>query len=166
MIRYAVTACCDLAFIEEAHGHAWAKRMGKRLLNTCRKLRQHPDKAFSDPDYKALRTRYRTLLTQAKRELPTPPERLTGQRGRIARSDAENLHEALVKYETEVLRFARNPLVPFTNNRAERDIRMTKVKQKIAGGFRTPQACAAGTRSGAGRASTGRRMRKDTGAVG
>ena len=129
----------NLAFIEDAHGHAWAKHMGTLLLKTCRKVREQENKALSESDYKALRTRYRTILTQAKRELPTPPTRLTGQRGRLAKSDAENLHEALVKYETEALRFARDPDVPFTNNRAERDIRMAKVKQKVSGCFRTPR---------------------------
>ena len=127
----------NLAFIEQAHGHAWAKRMGNLLLTTCRKVREQKNKALSETDYNAVRTRYRTLLTQAKRELPTPPTRLTGQRGRVAQSDAQNLHDALVKYETETLRFARDPDVPFTNNRAERDIRMAKVKQKVSGCFRT-----------------------------
>ena len=127
----------DRRFIEDAHGHARARRMRTLLLKTCRNVREHPDKALSEPDCKALRTRCRTILTQAGRELPKPPPRQTKRRGRVAKSDAENLHEALIKYETETLRFARDPEVPFTNNRAERDIRMTKVKQKIAGCFRT-----------------------------
>ena len=85
----------------------------------------------------ALRRRYRTILTQAKRELPEIPPRADGQRGRIAKSDAHNLRERLKTYETEVLRFAQDPDVSFTNNRAERDLRMSKVKQKVSGCFRT-----------------------------
>ena len=92
---------------------------------------------LSAKQYKALRRRYRTILTQAKRELPEIPPRADGQRGRIAKSDAHNLRERLKTYETEVLRFAEDPDVSFTNNRAERDLRMSKVKQKVSGCFRT-----------------------------
>ena len=132
----------DLKFVMDVHGHAWARRMHKLLREACREVAKRQDKALSERAFRAVRKRYRTILTQGKKELPEPPPR-TGGRGRIAKSDAENLLEALKKYETEVLRFAREPGVPFTNNRAERDIRMAKVKQKVSGCFRTTQHAAA-----------------------
>ena len=127
----------DLKFVEEAHGHAWARRMRRLLLEACRTVRELDAKALDEAAFKRVRKRYRTILTQAKRELPPPPKRVSGRRGRIARSDAQNLHEALASHEDEVLRFARDPDVPFTNNRAERDIRMAKVRQKVSGCFRS-----------------------------
>ena len=55
----------------------------------------------------------------------------------MAKSDAHNLWERLKDNEPAVLLFAKNPHVSFTNNRAERDLRMAKVKQKVSGCFRT-----------------------------
>ena len=81
---------------------------------------------------------YRNLLKQAESECPPPDEaRKPGQRGRVKRSKARNLLERLQLYEHDVLRFMTNPIVPFTNNQGENDIRMTKVHQKISGCFRS-----------------------------
>ena len=51
-------------------------------------------------------------------------------------------HNLLVRFKTfkaATLRFLTDFTVPFTNNLAEQDLRMMKVKTKISGGFRTPQ---------------------------
>ncbi len=65
------------------------------------------------------------------------PPKPSGKRGKLAKSDAHNLLERLQTYETSVLLFAKDPHVSFTNNRAERDLRMSKVKQKVSGCFVT-----------------------------
>lgn len=56
-------------------------------------------------------------------------------RGRLAKRKGHNLLLRLKNHREDVLRFCYNREVPFTNNQAERDLRMMKVKQKISGGF-------------------------------
>ena len=38
----------------------------------------------------------------------------------------------------DTLRFLHDPSVPFTNNEAERDMRMMNLRMKISGGLRSP----------------------------
>jgi transposase len=78
------------------------------------------------------------LLREAEIECPPPDEtKSKGRRGKIARSKSRNLLERLRDFEDDVLRFMVEKIVPFTNNQAENDLRMTKVQQKISGCFRS-----------------------------
>lgn len=59
------------------------------------------------------------------------------RRGWKPRRPGHNLLTRLQLRRDDVLRFLHDPDVPFTNNQAERDIRMMKLRQKISGGFRS-----------------------------
>lgn len=127
----------ELAFIIESNQYKWASNMKRLLQETCKKVSKNDDKKLSESGYKKLQKRYRNIITRGEKELPPIPKRKKGQRGRIAKSDAHNLWERMKLHEKSILRFAKNPHVPFTNNRAERDLRMSKVKQKVSGCFRS-----------------------------
>ena len=94
-------------------------------------------KCLDDKEYAGMQKCYRKILEQGALEMPAISDKPAGKRGRIAKSDAHNLLERLQKHEASVLLFAKDPLVPFTNNRGERDLRMSKVKQKVSGCFRS-----------------------------
>ncbi len=129
----------ELVFIVDSNQYRWARNMKKLLQETCRTVAEREEKCLSEKKYANLQKRYRNILTRGGKELPAIPKKPKGRRGRIAKSDAHNLWERLKKHETAVLLFARDPHVPFTNNRAERDLRMAKVKQKVSGCFRRVQ---------------------------
>ena len=127
----------ELTFIVDSNGYAWAVNMKRLLQENCAIVAKRPSKRLTEREYKNLQKRYRNILTRGEKELPPIPPRQKGKRGRIAKSDAHNLWERLKKHETAVLLFAKLSHVPFTNNRAERDLRMSKGKQKVSGCFRT-----------------------------
>ena len=115
----------------------WAKKMAellKEINNATYDAGGHLDAIASE----VYRSRYRALLEEAERECPAPDEnQRNGRRGKLARSKARNLLERLRDFESDVLRFMVEDEVPFSNNQAENDLRMTKVQQKISGCFRS-----------------------------
>jgi len=129
----------ELTFVVESNGYAWAKNIKRLLQETCKKVSKNKQKKLSDNDYADLQKRFRNIITRGEKELPPIPPKPSGKRGKIAKSDAHNLWERIKDNEGAVLLFAKNPHVSFTNNRAERDLRMAKVKQKVSGCFRTLQ---------------------------
>ena len=128
-----------MTFVVEANAYPWAVNIKRLLQQTCALVSKRKSKQLSETEYKNLRKRYRNILTRGEKQLPPIPPRQNGKRGRVAKSDAHNLWERLKRQEAAVLLFAKLPHVPFTNNRAERDLRMSKVKQKVSGCFRTRQ---------------------------
>ena len=60
-----------------------------------------------------------------------------GTPGRHKQSKAYNLRKRLRLYRDDVWRFMTGQEVPLTNNLAEQALRMSKVRQKVSGCFRT-----------------------------
>jgi hypothetical protein len=127
----------ELTFIIDANSYAWARKMKRLLQETCIKVSKSTEKQLDAKELANLQKRYRNILTRGAKELPVIPPKPSGKRGKLAKSDAHNLLERLRDYESSVLLFTKDPHVSFTNNRAERDLRMAKVKQKMSGCFRT-----------------------------
>lgn len=120
----------------EQDGQHWAKAMQTLLLELNDAVDLAGGRLPPDEDAR-WRQRYRELLEKAKAECPAPDIPRSATRGRPKRSKARNLLERLEAFENDTLRFMTDPLVPFTNNQGENDLRMTKVQQKISGCFRS-----------------------------
>lgn len=127
----------ELTFIFEANNYAWAHNIKRLLQETCKKVSKRKNKKLTKKEYACLQRRFRNIMTRGEKELPPIPPKPSGKRGKLAKSDAHNLLERLRDNEAAVLLFAKKSHVSFTNNRAERDLRMAKVKQKVSGCFRT-----------------------------
>ncbi|WP_214630870.1 IS66 family transposase [Paenibacillus agaridevorans] len=141
-------ALCGAHLLRECQGitehdqQRWSTRM-RRLLQTSWRLVKVARAAGDELPLDKIRhieRCYDHILDQGESEWRTGRIRQkTGPKGRKTKSKAANLAERFRLYKTAILRFVCDPLVPFDNNLAERDIRMTKVKQKISGTFRTLQ---------------------------
>jgi transposase len=85
----------------------------------------------------ALRWLYLRVLDEAVAEIPPPPEREPGRRGRPKRGKALSLVDRMRAHMDEFLLFLDDFRVPFTNNQAERAFRLVGAKKHVSGCFRT-----------------------------
>lgn len=115
----------------------WALKLKSLLEEINEKVKNSKRGKLSPKKIVYYQKRYRTILTKWDKECPAQEE--NGKRGRTKQTKSRNLLDRLQDYEDDVLRFMKEPIVPFTNNTAENDLRMTKVQQKISGCFRSLQ---------------------------
>jgi transposase len=120
-----------LKYLHEDLGETWAEEMACLLL----RIKQHIDlnrcfgaNRLEQADIGEYMRKYREILENAVPQ---------------ASKEAQRMVRRMKKYEQETLLFMLDFDVPFTNNLAERDIRMPKAKQKISGGFRSDEGAKA-----------------------
>ena len=127
----------ELNGIIENESVIWASDMHKLLTKMNNYLYSLKEKGKISPSKGRIQQfyqRYDDICKSAEKYYPPPTQTAKGKR-KPKQSKGKNLLDRLVEYKDGTLRFFINLLVPFTNNLAERDLRMLKVKEKISGCF-------------------------------
>jgi transposase len=132
---------CNAHYLRELtaaseEGHKWPERMAE-LLTEANKQAAEAGGKLPEEEQRRVRRKYRRILGDGEKENPVAPREGEPRRGRTAQTKTRNLLERMREHEGDILRFMTDVDVPFTNNQAERDIRMAKVQQKISGSFRS-----------------------------
>jgi len=127
----------ELESIIEHDKEEWSKKMKRVLLIGCKLKRRYP-KGIPVRRILMVRDLYDKIVIEGLNyhESLSPLPRSKKPWIRPKRRIGHNLLIRFRDFSDETLRFLYNPKVPFTNNQAEQDIRMMKVKQKISGCFR------------------------------
>ena len=120
---------------------AWSSEMYCFLVSVNSLVRQAKKKglqALAPPLLRCIGEFYDNIVEAGLHFHRSLPELEKSKRGgRRKRRPGHNLARRLRDFQEDVLRFAHDFRVPFTNNPAEQDIRMMKVRMKISGGFRS-----------------------------
>ena len=138
----------DCISVAEQEKQPWAQEMHDHLLHLLHVTKHWREKGarflpkeVRDP----LLAQYFAILATglkahaAQAQAPPRPKKAGHQK----QDPSKNLLDALLLRAEQVLGFVDDLSVPFTNNLAERDLRMIKVQQKISGTFRSPEGTTA-----------------------
>jgi transposase len=138
----------ELKALVEIEKEDWARKMQRLLRRACHaaNLARERGVPLKPRLIRCFERCYDALLAEGlafhEAQAPLGRAAIKGggkRRGRAPRRTGHNLLLRLATRKEDVLRFLRDPAVPFSNNQAERDGRMMKLRQKISGGFRSWQ---------------------------
>jgi transposase len=138
----------ELKALVEIEKEDWARKMQRLLRRACHaaNLARERGVPLKPQLIEYFECRYDAILAEGLvfHEAQPPLVRAATKgggkrRGRTPRRTGHNLLLRLATRKEDTLRFLHDATVPFTNNQAERDGRMMKLRQKISGGFRSLQ---------------------------
>jgi len=128
----------DLTYIGEAKPpqKQWTDALAKLLIeikDAVESARNDSQTTLDSQLHQDFCRRYDVLTAQAEEVVRGSPEQ------KSSGLTAGKLLNRFISNKAEVLRFMTDFAVPFDNNGSERDLRMLKLQQKIAGCFRTTE---------------------------
>jgi len=141
----------ELKALVEIEKEEWARKMQRLLRRACYVANRARERSvlLKPRLIQCFEHHYDAILAEglAFHETQAPLIRAVmkgsgNRRGRVPRRTGHNLLLRLATRKEDTLRFLHDATVPFTNNQAERDGRMMKLRQKISGGFRSLQGAA------------------------
>ena len=136
--------CCqhlerELVFAEETGNQKWAGKLRKLLQGMCHAknlLITEGRTSFTDEELRQYSKEYDDTVAEGLAANPLQ-KRKSGKRGRTKKGKIRCLLERFLDCKADILRFATDWRVPYTNNAAEQSIRFARVKEKVSGCFRT-----------------------------
>jgi transposase len=138
----------ELKALVEIEKEEWARKMQRLLRRACHAANRARERGVPMKPrlIECFERRYDAILAEGlvchEAQAPLVRAAIKGggkRRGRAPRRTGHNLLLRLATRKQDTLRFLHDATVPFTNNQAERDARMMKLRQKISGGFRSLQ---------------------------
>jgi transposase len=136
----------ELKALVEIEREDWARKMQRLLRRACHaaNLARERGVPLKPRLIECFERCYDAILAEGlgfhAAQVPLARAAMKGagkRRGRAPRRTGHNLLLRLATRKEDTFRFLHDPTVPFTNNQAERDGRMMKLRQKISGGFRS-----------------------------
>ncbi|WP_177428350.1 IS66 family transposase [Candidatus Venteria ishoeyi] len=129
----------ELDFLEKQYQQSFASKMADLLLEINQAKYESEADSFSPIILESYQQRYDAILEEGfstNPEKPPDPNKKS-KRGRTKQSPVYNMLKRLRDFKEAVLAFMYDFRALFTNNQAEQDVRMLKVKLKVSGCFRS-----------------------------